>query len=261
MASAVQSFTQPAGENQRLLAQRLSPSDVSTLRLLFGGLESMVGLGSNFGAMIDRMKAAEVVTCKHPARLHPREQCQTCGRKAACSGCGECTACGELPWGPHVHETIGSAVSGELEPAELWACWTNHNDSSMGLAVREAYGALLRMLEHGGSDYVRHLFRMYGGAMPARLYSDYSKLGDLVPLATETDAVIDHADKMSSKTGHPVTDYEALVDYLSLQKSKDRVEMQRRLRVQTERVAEVNGEAHRMLIAASNAFRKARDER
>lgn len=166
---------------QRLLSMRLPASDVSALRFFFGGLESLMGLGSNFGAMCERL------------------QSQTAGGRWNEDGHARAQATHIDGAEMHVkHAMAPCARTDRLQPVEGWACWSNHTDGSLGDAVCEAHDTLVRMVERGDKVHVIVLWLMYGKDTPIAWTRAFPQLGELVPLACETATVLRHAEKMTA---------------------------------------------------------------
>lgn len=277
----------------KLLSLRLPQSDVDDLRFVFGGLESMVGLRSRFGEQITILAASAATACEHSPT---RDPCCYCRQRYACQHCGKCTRCGAQTF---EHMYVGSSTHGEsahdpLQPLalEAWCCWRNqkavdYKPPPLGARARETRDALVVMVDRGHTGDVVTLWRMYGASTPRERLEHFKSLGDLVPLATETDAVQAHAERLTkrlreehetelfeqavklgrrgSKTFEDlprhiaaskltVTPMEALHDLLDSVhgEAKDR-----RLE-RAEHVGKVKRQAHTMLVEASHAYRRAK---
>lgn len=140
-------------------------------------------------------------------------ECGACGKRQTCPDCGECRRCGSRAWqSMNVHggnrtPFNPNAVSG-LE-ARAWGV-------SM-TTYRQTRDALLRMVDKGLTRDVVVLSRMYGGEASAEHSRRWPVLGDVVVLATMTDAVVRRADEMTHRlqrqsraTSFTVATFEAL---------------------------------------------------
>jgi hypothetical protein len=252
MAAAVSRVRVPSSQpyggvdrgTDRLLQLRLPNAEISILKWCFTWLEGQVGLASNFGAMCDRV---------HAGSLHVEEP--TYGPRPY-------HALRIPPSVMHVkHAPTWACASAEPGSVEGWACWSNHGTSAgrdrLGTAVLRAREALLAI----GVAHAVCLYRMYGQDTPRLFYARYPGLKDLAPIAEDAELVVAHAAKMTSldegrERGLRVVTNgrEALSDLLEPKSGEAKA-----LRVRREEIAkEIYRQAHRSLVEASNAYRKAK---
>jgi hypothetical protein len=146
--------------------------------------------------LVDAEKVAEVEP--GPGILPPPSGgflvCGTCQRKASCPDCGECKHCGGRAWTPmHVSGSRAAFDTSEVMHLEAVA-WGG------GLAgYRRTRDTLLRMVADGQTGHVVVLSRMYSGEASAEHSRRWPKLGDVVPLATLTEAVLARAEEMTKR--------------------------------------------------------------
>ena len=226
---------------------RLPASEVITLRLLWGGLASRVGLGSNYSSMIanclnqadttqgtredgmqDGTRALSLHTWNGEPMHVKSSRIVKHGFVCRCTGPCSCEV--------------------DLSPVERNACWSNQESKS----VRDAYGACKRMVDGGNGHLVGVLYRMYSGEMPFHRYGQFQMLEDLVPIAPDTLIVQKRAVEMSKK--EPTSEWQALAD-LTQRKSGDTKEQDKK----REAIAHsIKAECGRLLIRASSAYLEAK---
>ena len=219
------------------LSLRLPASDVSALRFLFGGpgepsgLESMVGLASNFGTMCQRMAESTVIGSSETARgravvpgTRNRARVDVAIRgDGHTSGGAEADRVERFESGSggfegqriHIHTGHAPYRVDQLTSIEAWACWSNHTtggrNEPRGRQADVAYHTLIEMVERDQKRHVVTLYLMYSGATPVSRRSDFGRddshgLGDLVPLALETDTVLRHTKRMTLELRRSLTE-------------------------------------------------------
>ena len=184
------------------LSLRLPPSDVAALRFVMGGMESLVGLGSNFGAMCQRLEEGTVPS----GTLGTSWEVESARLDASESGA--VGSSGFVGQRIHVHTGHAPYRVDQLTKIEAWACWSNHasggRNEPLGRRADIAYHTLVEMVDRGQKRHVVTLYLMYSDATPASRRSDFGRsdaygLADFVPLALETETVLRHAKKMTAE--------------------------------------------------------------
>lgn len=206
----------------KLLCDRLSPSDCTTLRWVFGELEGTMGIGSNFGAMCQRLRELDVRADLPLELLEPAGEAdlplasvprESRGGQRIPYRIGPKLPLSEMVPRSTMHVKSAIASNRELVPRiEKWACWTNggrpafggalgsryqrsRNDIAIGSRVHDARAALLTM----PLDAAVALYRMYGQDTSRSMLQRYPDLGDLVALAEDSDIVAAHATKLTKE--------------------------------------------------------------
>ncbi len=188
--------------------QQLSGDDKASLSLCFGGIESLLFLGSNFGASLERLSQLPPKTRKDASeRFGPN------GSTLLARGVEPSLIC--------VKATHSVRVSDTPWKLEAWACPTNQSMESTSGAymAREAHETLVWLVEHKSqalelsqeseerirargetlSWAVTVLHKMYAGILPAQESNDLAFLGELAPLALDTGIVLGWADTLSKR--------------------------------------------------------------
>ena len=166
--------TKPGNERRRVL---LHDVDKQALSLAFGGIESLLFLGSNFGASLERLSQL------------PKRESQPIEARFGNDGVTKLAYGVEREY-MHVHPTHSVRISDEPWKLEAYACSSNHNpeEGSDALKAREGRTDCLSawLVEHDQSIQVTYLHKMYGGIFPAEESNALSFLGELAPLACDT---------------------------------------------------------------------------
>ena len=191
----------------------------------------MVGLASNFGTMCQRMAESTVIGASEdvrgraviPGSRTRRRSDVTITGDGYTSGGAEAERLEVAEYGSagfegqriHIHTGHAPYRVDQLTSIEAWACWSNHTtggrNEPRGRQADVAYHTLIEMVERDQKRHVVTLYLMYSGATTAARRSDFGRddvhgLGDLVPLALETDTVLRHTKRMTVELRRSLTD-------------------------------------------------------
>ena len=238
---------------------RLPSADIDHIRWAFSELEGLVGLGSNFGHMCERIKQSQPPKPPKAQKPEPHERGEI--RLALADrriGTSKKLPRQGVPLPTmHVRGTTYE-LRAYCSPLDAWCGPNIKGRSPKSLSVHVAWLALSAMVRQGLTARVVTLFRMYGQDTSRLLTARFPDMGDLVALAEDTDIIAAHVVRMTkrlhaesrSKTFF-VTPREAMVDLL--EKRTGCIESVRASAVVTCRL-----QAHKMLVQASNSYRAAK---
>ena len=220
----------------------LSENEKRSLALCFGGIESMLFMASNFGAMLEKL-----------SQLPPRE------RMERITGT---VAMGVEPPVMAVKTTHTVRISDEPWKLEAWCCPSNQGVDSEAGSARAARSALVSLVERGDSWAVTVLYKLYGGVVPALESSDLSFLGEYAGLVLDTPTVQKWAERCTVKGRRKVKDEDWFVEQ-RLNDQRGRVTERAALNdlLSSERRKEyedaIRLEAHQLAIRAISAYKRA----
>jgi hypothetical protein len=164
----------------------LSGDDRSALGLVFGGIESLLFLGSNFGASLERL-----------SQLPPKIRKDKTSRYGPNGS--TLLARGVEPSFISIKATHSVRISDEPWKLEAWSCPSNQGIDSDASRAREAYEILLHLAAHDRSWVVTVLHKMLAGILPAVESNALAFLGELAPLACDTPIVLGWAATLTKR--------------------------------------------------------------
>jgi hypothetical protein len=205
------------------------------LGLVFGGIESRLFLGSNFGedlARLAQLPAREKKPRRRKKRAPPRD---SLAQRAALALLdlpahvtaslaqeepeeeewrrigGVLVAKGFVPQTMAVKASHSVRVSEDPLALESWAAKENQGDDSDAHLARQAWEALVWLDGRGQAWVNTVLYKMHGGILPALESCRLSFMGELAPLVLDVPLVLGWAQKMTMKMraeatlrcGHP----------------------------------------------------------
>lgn len=243
---------------RKVSSMRLPASEIMVLRLLWGGLASRVGLGSNYNGMVASCQnaAGKVVSTEPASGFQSGERKVTDTLEPGAIFNREDSSWSYM----HVKSTRvvyhgyvcrcsgPCACEVDLSAVERNACWSNQESK----AVQEAYIACKRMVDAGNGHLVGVLYRMYSGEMPFVRYGQFQILEDLVPVAPDTTLVYKRTAEMRKLA--PTSEWEALKDMVDRKSGDSKEQDKRRDAV----VQNIKAECQRILIRASSAYLEAK---
>lgn len=163
----------------------LSGDDRSALGLVFGGIESLLFLGSNFGASLERL-----------SQLPPKIRKDKTSRYGPNGS--TLLARGVEPFYINVKATHSVRISDEPWKLEAWSCPSNQGIDSDAYRAREAYEVLVALVDQDPWS-VTVLHKMLAGILPAQESNALAFLGELAPLACDTPVVIGWAGTLTKR--------------------------------------------------------------
>ena len=191
-------------------------------------------------------EASAFSTADEAPRRAPFLRCGACKRLATCPECGECRHCGSRAWQTMiVHGTSHAPFNPNAVGALEERAWGG------AMAVyRSTRDALLALVERGKTEHVVVLSKMYSGEASTEHSRRWPKLGDVVPIATMTEAVLSRAKEMTKRLqresraqSFQVSAFAALESAMSADNAAASVQ-------------EIRRQAERMLERASAAYAK-----
>ena len=165
---------------------QLSGDDKAALSLCFGGIESLLFLGSNFGASLERLSQLPPKTRKDKTSRYGPNGSTLLAR-------------GVEPSYINVKATHSVRISDEPWKLEAWSCPSNQGIDSDAARAREAHETLVALADAGSSRTVTTLYKMLGGILPAEESNALAFLGELAPLALDTDIVLGWAETLTKR--------------------------------------------------------------
>ena len=245
----------------RPLALRLSASDVDNIRWVFSELEGLVGLGSNFGHMCERIQQSQPPKPKPKTKSEhePEHERGDISLVLADRRVREPRLSRQGVPVPLMHVRGTSyELRAYCSPLDAWCGPGISRRNPKSQSVHAAWLALSAMIGQGLTVEVITLYRMYGADSSRLLTAQFPDLGDLVVLAEDTDVVQEHLVKMtkilrreSRAQSFTVTPREAMADLLERRSGQHEA-------TRTANVSTCRLQSHRLLVLASNAYRAAR---